>query len=235
MCFGYHSFKYGEKASFYLDACTILAYLDSDDDRGDKVADIIDYWAEKGSSVCISNHTFTEVCHTRFKRNIIKDIELVERKISKSKKNEEKSDLTKDNEQMIDPSSALFFHSIAKKHKFFQNRNRFYGDVNELVKIVKLHTHGRQKLIQYYKYAVDKFNEFNNMIREIGIEIIFLSSDKEDCIQAQQFMIAYQLDSTDALHLAIAKKNAVDALVTLDSDFDHLNIFNQLPEIIKIA
>lgn len=224
-----------EQAFYYLDACFILAYLDSDDVCGEKVAEMLDEWSKNKSKVCISNQTFIEVCHTRFKRNIIHAIKLVDRDYSRIQQYGIKSLSNDTIDLLIEPNSAKYLHSIAKKNGFFQNRNKFVGDVNELVKIVKERDQGRQQLKPFYQSAVDKYNEFNKLLIELEVEPKFLTSGIEECNLAQQFMITYQLDSSDALHLAIAKNNSVDALVTLDSDFEHLNSEINVPKIMKIA
>ena len=174
-----------EQAFYYLDACFILAYLDSDDVRGEKVAEMLDEWSENKSKVCISNQTFIEVCHTRFKRNIIQAIELVDRNHAKIQKYGMHSLSSDTLHLMVEPNSAEYLHSIAKKNKYFQNRNKFVGDVNELVKIVKERMQGRQHLKSFYQSAVDKYNEFNKLLIELEVEPKFLNSGIAECELAQ--------------------------------------------------
>ncbi|HWL25816.1 MAG TPA: hypothetical protein VNR38_19050 [Ureibacillus sp.] len=62
------------QASIAIDACFLLAYLDTDDPRGDKVSLLLDRWSkEKINELVITNKVAAEIIHNLFK-NKIRDI-----------------------------------------------------------------------------------------------------------------------------------------------------------------
>ncbi|MFE8696058.1 hypothetical protein ACFYKT_06800 [Cytobacillus sp. FJAT-53684] len=72
------------QASVAVDACFLLAYLDTDDPRGDKFSELFDTWSKENiTELVITNKVAAEVVHNLFK-NTIRDVLYLVHKINTS-------------------------------------------------------------------------------------------------------------------------------------------------------
>ncbi|KMM36351.1 hypothetical protein AB986_18095 [Alkalihalobacillus macyae] len=206
--------------SIYVDACILLAFLDGRDVNGDKVAEALEKWGEDGiGTLGISNHVISEVVHKLFVNDIYKVINLTYRKLRKNEV------LKKEEDDFIgDLQTARNLMSLVEHQELerLYNGRRTNINIGEVIKNYKRSFIDRQKLSHYYSSAQNTFEIFlNSLHNDFGIDVSHLSSDKESYFFAHQYMKDFQLEITDALHLAITKQNSFDFFATLDGDFIH--------------
>ncbi|MED4353583.1 PIN domain-containing protein [Schinkia azotoformans] len=218
------------QASVYVDACFILAYMDSTDPRGDNVSLILEKWKSDGiKQIGISNHVIAEVLHNLFKQEVLLALEIYHKKIvSKNKKQ-----LIFDSE--ILEEGASFLYSICKKNIPHFYKKGFNINVSELIKDAKRFESQRHKLQPFYNNALTRYNEFIAGIQK-EFKIEFLNSNEEIQELSKAYMRLFQLESYDAFHYAVAQYYQYTYFATLDGDFVHDLYNNQaLTIILKIA
>ncbi|WP_243290296.1 hypothetical protein [Bacillus sp. FJAT-47783] len=230
------------KASVYLDACFILAFLDKTDSRRLDVADALDVWAENEVRLGYSNHTFTEVTSRLFQMLILGSIQVYHEKKQLLHHTRDGFDKLSDRERtkLMNVDSAKYLYRVAKNEDIL----RFYkrevsANVGELVKRAKEDQNMRYLLDIYYHSALNIFNQFIRKLKEeLEFEVELLSEGFEENELAKVHMQLTQLDPTDSIHLAIARMNGYSYLATLDSDFVH-NYYSNIDgldmKIIKVA
>lgn len=213
------------QASVYLDACFILGYLDTKHPYITRIDALIDKWIDCGVTVGISNHVFQEVVNTLLINEIHTVIELAYLKNSSNpihqkiweKQNEVEHD------RMGDEGVAKQLLHLAGKERV-QKRYQGYNvtiNVKDLLKQAKSHISDREKLNRYYQNALHVYNAFLEGLADLGIAVRHLESDHLALDTAKAYMQLFQLEPADALHLALARVNEFDYLVTLDSDYVH--------------
>jgi predicted nucleic acid-binding protein len=225
-----------QQASIYIDACFILAYMDSDDPRGDKVCEILQKWHGEGvAKLGISSHVFGEVVHNLFIQEILLPLEIYHQKQSNPKlKSHPDYQLGRLEE------SVSFLYSVSKRQiRNFYNKN-FSINISNLIKSIKKdYPSQRSKLQIFYNNAIERYNEFLSHISE-DFHIEFLSTDSNIQNLALSQMRLFQLEAYDALHYAIAIYNDYNYFATLDGDFVH-NLYSEsststnTTKIVKIA
>ncbi|MGN8843197.1 hypothetical protein ACTNDN_10295 [Niallia sp. HCP3S3_B10] len=230
------------KASVYLDACFILAYLDKTDLRKLDVADTLDIWAENEVKLGYSNHTFTEVTNRLFQMLVLGSLQVYHEKKQLLNNTRNGFDKLSDEEKgkLINLDSARYLYRVAKDEDILRFYNReVAANVGELIKRAKEDQNKRYLLDIYYHLALGIFNNFIRKMREeLEFEVELLSDGFEENELAKVHMQLTQLDSTDSVHLAIARINEFDYLATLDSDFVHdyyPNVDGLAMKIIKVA
>lgn len=211
-----------QQASIYVDACFILAFLDEDDTRSDKVANLINAWMEKEIEMGISSHTFTEVVGILMKNKIeralkiyIENMENIKSKGIGCLSEDDRRDIVS-----IEAACNLYeiYQYIIKVRAESEDESKeVYA--KELLKVGKRHAKRRSGLTAYYTNVVQIFEEFlYSMENHFKIKVEYISSDKKAIDAAAQYMKLYQLEAYDAMHLAIAR-NKCDYFITLDQDF----------------
>ncbi|NWK71147.1 hypothetical protein HWX41_19205 [Bacillus paramycoides] len=214
-------------ASIYLDACFVLAYLDRDDYRYDRVSDALDVWSDyENVTLGFSNHTFSEVVNRVFQMLILGSLEVYHHK--RNLINQQRDGYNrlreKEKQKLLNLESAKFLYRVASDLDIARFRGgECLTNVGELVKRVKESEAHRHKLNIYYNTAVDIFEKLiYQMQEELGFDVQFLGTDPFSEYQAAKaHMRITQLDAVDSLHLAIARLNDYNFLATLDSDFVH--------------
>lgn len=228
---------------YYLDACFFITFMNLTDSRHSIVKQCVDDWSqlEEKPKIGISNHVFSEVVNGIF--NFV-----VKRALSTYKKyqslihNNPNNPITRipQNEQdyLIDLSAIQFLNKKATQNKeLFPEylRNPKSIDVKELIKVAKEDERRRDFLNCFYQRTIQVWKGLLYIFQtKKNLQIMFLDSNKQDQDLAQLFMQGYQLDSTDAIHLAIAFSNGCGKFITLDGDFSHKDIpFNIFPLLIE--
>ncbi|MBU9714097.1 hypothetical protein [Evansella tamaricis] len=211
-----------KQASIYLDACFILAYLDSNDARGDKVADIIDKWNRDGiKELSISNHVISEVVHNLLKL-YIRNVLAIGYKIKQTSQSISPYIPSKDEQELVgDILTARRLTDLIPTHLLttLMKTGELRYSIEDLLKQYKLtYPNDRDTLSHYYNKSIERFNEF---ISGLGFKTRILVSDREIKDLSFSHMRLFQLSSTDAMHIALTVKNEIDYFATLDSDFVH--------------
>ncbi|QWU18564.1 hypothetical protein SAMN04487895_10376 [Paenibacillus sophorae] len=231
------------QASVNIDACFLLAYIDSDDSRGDKVAEILDQWSDDGiEHIGISNHVVGEVIHNIFKNRIRQVLSLAYKKY-KSSRTKRPYTFNKEEESIIgDYRTADYMRSIVPERALENliSRNELSYSIEILLKEYKSrYPTYTEHLTQYYSDSTLKFNETINGLRnDLGIPIIFPYSDESVMWEAFESTSTEQLGIYDAFHMAISRHHNFDYFATLDGDFvsNYLNIARVTDtKIIKVA
>ena len=221
-----------QQASIYIDACFILAYMNSDDPRGDKVCEMLQKWQGEGiAQLGISSHVFGEVIHQLFIQEILFPLEIYHN-MQLHRKLKSRPDVQLG--QLEEPIS--FLYDIWKKEipRFY--KNNIVVNVSRLIKSVKnRYPSQRNKLQIFYNHAIDRYNEFMNALRnDFHVSFLPTNTDIQQLTFAQMKLL--QLEVYDALHYAIAMYNGYDYFATLDGDFAHqLYSENSKTKILKIA
>lgn len=227
-----------EQASVYLDACFILSYFDTTETRANVVTHLINQWSNGGvRKVGISNHVFEEVVSNLFKGEICKALELYYRK----SKPELRAQMTKEElNQLGDENIVKQLFEIVGEEKVRRRMldSRYQINVRDLMKKAKKRVFPRSGLHVFYHRALNRYHEFIFALEmDFNIEVETLISEDPERMAAQAYIRLYQLDPTDALHLAIAREHEYDYLLTLDHDFVHNFYDGQLgnTRILKMA
>ncbi|MGG3211230.1 PIN domain-containing protein [Geobacillus stearothermophilus] len=224
------------QASIYIDACFILAYMDSNDPRGDKVCEILQKWHNEGvTKLGISTHVFGEVVHNLFIQEILLPLEIHHKNQSNLRSKSRHNHHLGESEE-----SVSFLYNVWKKQMPSFYKKNVFINISELIKFVKMnYPSKRNKLQIFYNNSIDRYNEFLSALRQ-HFHIEFLTTDVyiQDLALAQMRLL--QLEAYDALHYAIATYHHYDYFATLNGDFVH-TLYNQDPDpasitkIIKIA
>jgi predicted nucleic acid-binding protein len=230
------------RKSINLDTCFILAYLDSDDQRGDKVADIINKWSlDKISSIAISNHVAAEVIHNIFK-NRIREVVYLSYKKKKSKGSKREYTFTNEEQAVVGNSrtgekltSLLKDTVLERLYKKGELSCNFESLLKDFKSTFPEYT---EHLSRYYLESTEKFYEFIDNLKEtLQIDIIDTPiSDIYAQRNAVEHMSEFQLGIFDAFHLALTSE--YDYFATLDGDFTNAYIskgYFGLAKILKIA
>lgn len=211
------------QASVYVDACFILSFLDEDDKRSDKVASLIDAWREKDVRMGISTHTFAEVVGVLTKNMVERSLNIYMDNLECIESEEGLSCLVEDDRRDIISIKAA--RNLYRIYQYIIRKRQESGNTNkeifakELLKVGKGHDKRRELLGEYYIHSVQVFEEFLYSMEEyFDIQIEILAADYDTMIAASQYITLYQLESYDAMHLALAR-NKYDFFVTLDKDF----------------
>lgn len=210
-----------KQASIAIDACFLLAYLDSDDPRGDKVSELLDLWSkEQIMEIVISNNVAAEVVNNLFKNNIRNVLYLMHKKNSRGYK------LTSEDYSIIgDYQTANKLTSLVEKKKLDKlvYNGEFYHNIGSIIKEYKVTTTDRAGLHQYYNHAIDTFQD---LLRDLSVYLDFRvttpeinDNDLKDL--AFSIMRIQQLDVFDAFHIASSKLHGCNYFATLDNDFIH--------------
>ncbi|WP_052144936.1 hypothetical protein [Halalkalibacter okhensis] len=209
------------QASIYMDACFILAYLDSKDARGDKVANIMEKWDKDGiDCVAISNLVMSEVVHNLFK-NEIRNVLALTHKILKREKGRSFTPTAEELDVLNDFETAKRLTSLIPKSKLDDliRTGQLHYSIEELLKQYKIRFPlDRDPLHHYYNKSVDSYNAF---VEGIGFKVLTPDSGFSTQLAASSYIKLFQLSPYDAFHLALAAENHFDYLATLDSDFVH--------------
>jgi predicted nucleic acid-binding protein len=219
--------------SYYLDACFILGYYPGSRDYN-KVHDFLEVMED--CEVVISNHTFTEVVHVLFRQMISKAIETFHRCRNRIEEGNNLSRLTKEEQFLLRDVSAVrvLYHEAEAMGLIQRNLVHLWSNIGELIKSANQNRpRQRHVLTIFYKEAVAQFKSFLTDLEEEGYTIGFANSTEDDKDYAEDLMVEYQLDTTDALHFAIASNHECDYFVTLDGDFEHISMSH--PVIEKLA
>jgi predicted nucleic acid-binding protein len=216
------------QASIYLDACFILAYLDSDHDKSNACADLIDYWSDEGVTLGISRLTFVEVTNRILQSGILGSIQVYNEHqyVLDTKRNGIMSLPTEERRKLIDVDAARMLYRMAKRENVLKWYNKEISvPVRDLLKQAK-QSPNRGLLDPYYNFAVEVFTGFIfSMTQDFGFQLKILESDpppsNTDFHATMQYIRLLQLEPFDALHLALANLHGYQYLATLDGDFVH--------------
>jgi predicted nucleic acid-binding protein len=209
------------KASIAVDACFLLAYLDMDDSRGDRVSILLDKWStDKVNELVIPNKVAAEIIHNLFKNNIRNVLYLIHKINTNSYKP------TMEELKIIgDLKTARNLAKYLPKPKLDElvRSGELYYSIENLLKDFKAQEVNRDGLHTYYNHAVETFQ---GTIRDllIDLSITVTTPDLDDNILqelALNIMRIQQLDVFDAFHIASATLYGCHFFATLDSDFIH--------------
>ncbi|USK32598.1 PIN domain-containing protein [Bacillus sp. F19] len=214
------------QASFYIDACFLLAFLDQSSEEGELVERVLQKLEKEDiDSLVISNHVVSEVIHHLYLGNIYNVIYTAFRKFKLNRHlNENEEELLGNN-----PFVAKKLMELVSPPQL--NRMRTAQDVfipvKEIIKAYKERYADRDSLSYYYEMAVERFNLLCSNLGELfNIQFKHVASDEQTFYFAQEFMNELQLEIKDSLHLALAKQYKADYFATLDGDFIH-NFYNE--------
>ncbi|MCM3596206.1 PIN domain-containing protein [Metabacillus idriensis] len=213
------------QASFYIDACFLLAFLDQASEEGELVERVLQKLEKEDiDNLIISNHVVSEVIHHLYLGNIYNVIYTAFRKFKLN------HHLNENEEKLLgNPFVAKKLMELVSPPQL--NRMRTAQGVSipikEIIKAYKERYADRNFLSYYYEMAVDRFNLLCSSLGEwFNIQIRHVASDEETFYFAQEFMSELQLEIKDSLHLALAKQYKADYFATLDGDFIH-NFYNE--------
>ncbi|MGP7818602.1 hypothetical protein [Niallia sp. 01092] len=227
------------QASIAVDACFLLAYLDVDDQRGDKVSELLAKWAEEEiSELVITNKVAAEVVHNLFK-NIIREILFLVHKMNKNryKPSDEELELLGD----LKTARNLAGYVPEQKLDKLVRSGELYHSIESILKDFKTNnSRNREGLHTYYNHAVSTFQgSIRDLSNELGLKISTPSFEEHDIQElALNIMRIQQLDVYDAFHIAYSSSHGCHYFATLDSDFIHTYYTEDtigLLKILKIA
>lgn len=209
------------QASVYMDACFILAALNIDDNRHDRVMDVLDRLSDRGVRWVTSNHISSEVVDNLFKIKVLRALQIYHEKIAYLQ-GRHKGVLTKqDRMELVDENAARDFYNLLRKHGLLNFRGKYaQGNAYEIVKFIKRFPHLRRTLQVYYKSAVTTYRGFIRMLADYDIRAEHAPSDQSIELLALAYTHLHRLDMPDALHLAVARWSDCDYFLTLDGDFE---------------
>ncbi|WP_034262956.1 type II toxin-antitoxin system VapC family toxin [Bacillus sp. J33] len=210
-----------QQASFYIDACFLLAFLDeSGDDEGELVERALQKMQRENiDCLIISNHVVSEVIHHLYLGNIYNVIYIAYRKFKLNHQ------LKAAEEELLgNPFVAKKLMELVDSRllKMMQKSVEVHIPIKETIKLYKERYKDRDSLNYYYESVVNRFNLLCSSLNELfDIQIKHVPSDEETFYIAQDFMRELQLEIKDSLHLALAKQYRANYFVTLDGDFIH--------------
>jgi predicted nucleic acid-binding protein len=225
------------QAFVYPDACFMLSFLDSDDHRGDDVAKLIDMWKDRNVTIGLSTHVYQEVVGVLFKNTILRSLEIQSSLELGKKRMPALTSL--DHKGLVNPESARFLYKVGRQVKMIDDRGKFKGSVFDLLKYAKERELEKSLLQPYYSTASQEYTDFITLLTaNFNVFTEVLETNGTILDTANSFTHLLQLDSTDAVHYAIAVENDYNYLVTLDGDFSNAtydNIPNLKTNVIKVA
>jgi predicted nucleic acid-binding protein len=222
------------QASIAVDACFLLAYLDADDPRGDKVSVLLDKWSnDKISELVITNKVAAETIHNLFKNNI-RDVLYLIHKMNTKRYRPNPKEL----EIIGDLNTARNLTKYVPRTKLDELviQGELYYNIGNILKDFKANEVNREGLHTYYNHAVETFQ---GTIRDLSIDLnINVTTPNLDNIVIQEtalsIMRIQQLDVFDAFHIASSTLNGCNYFATLDSDFIHTYYSNDSIGYLKI-
>jgi predicted nucleic acid-binding protein len=209
------------QASIAIDACFLLAYLDTDDPRGDKVSLLLDRWSkDKINELVITNKIAAEIIHNLFKNNIRNVLYLIH------KMNTQKHRPTNDELKIIgDMTTARNLTKYVPKSKLEEliKCGELNYRIGTILKNFKANESYREGLHFYYNHAVETFQgTIRDFSTDHSINVTTPDLDDNDVQElALNLMRMQQLDVFDAFHIASSTINGCHYFATLDSDFIH--------------
>ncbi len=209
------------QASIAVDACFLLAYLDADDPRGDRVSELFDKWSvENITELVITNKIAAEIVHNLFK-NTIRDVLYLIHKINTRSYQPTYEDLMIIGD--ITTARNLARYVPTTKLDELVRHGELYYSIESILKDFKKHQMNREGLHNYYNQAVDTFQ---GLIRDLSsdLSITVNTPDLDDNVVqelALNIMRMQQLDVFDAFHIASSTLQGCNYFATLDSDFIH--------------
>lgn len=215
------------QASICLDACFILAFLDSEDRRGDAVGNIMVKWQNDGiGKVGIPNQVYSEVVHNLFKNNIIKALVSARKyqlNMGKEKRNKYKFTLEEKTLAEMKISQDLLRFTPQNPIMDIVNRRRSIIPVSDILKEYKrTFPQSRSMLAPFYNGALHTMHKFiDTLTNDFGFKLHFLDLNEDTKDLAESYMTLFQLEIFDAMHLASSQYNYFDYFATLDRDFVH--------------
>lgn len=220
------------QASICLDACFILAFLDSNDPRGDNAAKVLEKWFRDGiSKIGIANDVYSEVVHNLLKNEIGKAVVAAKKVHQNSQKEiKKKHILTLEESQLgrLDVSKRLLNYSPQDIVQNLLKGRRATLPVTQIIKDYKKnYPLLRSELTIFYENSLKKAQEFvQTLTDKFKFEVNFLYSDEDIKNIADSYIKFFQLEIFDAMHLANSHYNGYDYFATLDSDFVH-NLYSK--------
>jgi hypothetical protein len=216
------------QASICLDACFILAFLDSDDIRGDAVGNIMVKWQNDGiNKIGIPYQVQSEVVHNLFKNSVIKALVSARKcQLNQLKgKGVRKYPLTLEENLLGQQKIANDLLRFAPKLPVIDivNGKRAIIPISDILKEYKrTFPELRSSLSPFYKTAIDKMLQFvNTLTTDFGFKVDWLDLDQDIMDLAESYMTLFQLEIFDAMHLASSQYNYYNYFATLDRDFVH--------------
>ncbi|MDR7237326.1 type II toxin-antitoxin system VapC family toxin [Neobacillus drentensis] len=224
---------------YYVDACFLITLSQPKDNRNATVTQFIEDAGQDNATFAISNHVYTEVYNNIFKFIVKRALSTYRRHQTTIHKANGKTHSIPAAEvaHFIDLQAVQYLNKVASRNFTFYKSNPENLFVPDLFKVAKQDASKIQLLDCFYKNAKDMYDALLYIINSQGVAIKHLDSTQKDHTDALTLQLDYQLDSTDAHHLAIAINNGCDKFITLDGDFNHPNfVVNTLPITIdKIA
>jgi predicted nucleic acid-binding protein len=227
------------QASICVDACFILAFLDSNDARGDAVGNVLVKWQQDGiEKIGIPVQVFMEVVHNLMKNSVLKAVKSAakhQNTIGRGRKillsHEEKA-----LSQMGFSKALLRFTPKEAVQRILQGKSLAHP-VSEIIKDFKRTLPDRRtELTPLYQESVKVINGFIETLTndfEFKVDILGIDIDSKDA--AVSYMSLFQLEIFDAMHLASTYFHSYDYFATLDRDFTHNLYTANLPKILNIA
>ncbi|WP_240035260.1 hypothetical protein [Neobacillus notoginsengisoli] len=215
------------QASICLDACFILAFLDSNDFRGDAVGNLMAKWQADGvEKIGIPYQVHSEVIHNLFKNNVIKALVAAKKfQLNQIKSRKIKYSLTEE-ERLFGGQKVtqdlLRFAPMQTITEIINGRRASVPVSNILKEYKKIFPKSRPSLTSIYKSALDKMNQFiSTLTNDFGFKVEWLVLDQNITDIAESYMTLFQLEIFDAMHLASSQYNYYHYFATLDRDFVH--------------
>nr|WP_240948481.1 PIN domain-containing protein [Bacillus sp. RO1] len=224
---------------YYIDACFLLTLSQPKDNRHLSVKEFIKDSGENNVTFAISNHVYTEVYNNIFKFIVKRALSTYLKYQQRIHKANGKTRFIPTNEMdhLIDLEAVQFINREARQNLSYYNNNPENIFVPDLMKVAKEKPLRSHLLDCFYQKAKDIYDGLILILQMQGVNVLHLSSTSSDFNVAINYQLNYQLDSTDALHLAIAVNNNCAKFITLDGDFNHPSLVSNLTTIIidKIA
>jgi hypothetical protein len=176
------------QASICLDACFILAFLDSADQRGDAVGNIMGKWqVDLVDKVGIPNQVYSEVVHNLFKNNIIKALVSARKyQLNTVKGKGIKYNLTLEEKTLgeMKISQDLLWFTPQNSVMDIINRRRTTIPVSGILKEYKrTFIQSRSLLTPFYKSALHTMHKFmDTLTNDFGLKLHLkdLNEDTKD-------------------------------------------------------
>lgn len=215
------------QASICLDACLILAFLDSDDVRGDAVGNMLAKWKEDGvEKIGIPSQVHNEVIHNLFKNIVLKALVSAKKyQLNMDKRKQQKYNLTFEEKslgEMRVSQDLLRFSPKQPIIDILQGRRVQIPISNILKEYKKTLPELRTSLTTFYSSALHTMHQFiNTLSSDFGFRVDFLEINQDSINLAESYMRLFQLEIFDAMHLASSQYNYYHYFATLDKDFVH--------------
>jgi predicted nucleic acid-binding protein len=212
-----------QASTVYLDACFLLTAMSPDDNRYDKVMDVLDHLADRGITWITNSHITNEVISNLYKMTILRAIEVYYELRVATPANRQRPLTAEQQSEIVNISTTQSIYNLAKSRDFITiNRGRLQcNNIPSLVKFLKQIPAQRKLLRQYAVKAEELYRRFLTLLQDYGFTITFVPIDEEINDLAFAYTRLFGLDMSDALHLAISRWYDCDKLLTLDGDFEH--------------